>query len=397
MSRSLKGMIVLDLSHALSGPFGTMLLAELGADVIKVEPPGGDHFRPSNGGATFAVVNRNKRGIALDLKHPDSTAVMERLIDRADILIENFTPGTAARLGYDYEAVSARNPAIIYASISGFGQDGPYRDLRGYDAVAQAMSGIMASTGEPDRPPVRVGPSMIDMGTGMYVVIGVLDALRTRDATGQGTYLDFNLLESALSWMSQSIARYSQTGVVPPRTGSALATFSPYQVFNGQDGQIFIGASTQRFWLRVCDALGLRDLVNDPRFVDMNARVENRTALTEIIEAALAEAPVEDVLTRLRAAQAPCAPVLAVDGVIADPHVAARGVLQPTTDPEIGEILQTRMPIGDGTPPRPAPLLGEHGEEILAELGFEESEIKVLVASGAVLAPSTINQAGRHA
>jgi crotonobetainyl-CoA:carnitine CoA-transferase CaiB-like acyl-CoA transferase len=397
MTRSLEGMTVLDLSHALSGPFCTMLLAELGADVIKVEPPGGDHFRPSNGGATFAVVNRNKRGIAIDLKHTDSAAVMERLIDRADIVIENFTPGTAARLGYGYEAVSARNPGIIYASISGFGQDGPYRDLRGYDAVAQAMSGIMAATGEPDRAPVRVGPSMIDMGTGMYVVIGVLDALRTRDRTGKGAYLDFNLMESALSWMSQSIARYSQTGVVPPRTGSALATFSPYQVFNGQDGQIFIGASTQRFWLRVCDALGLQEFIDDPRFIDVTARVENRAELTERIEEALAKAPVEEILARLRAAQVPCAPVLAVDGVVADPHVAARGVLQTASDPEIGEILQTRMPIGDGSPPRPAPALGEHGEEILAELGFQEIEIRTLVSSGAVLVPSAQDQAGRRA
>ena len=388
MSRSLEGMTVLDLSHTLSGPFGTMLLAELGADVIKVEPPGGDHFRPSNGGATFAVVNRNKRGIAMDLKHPDSAQVMERLIDRADILVENFTPGTAARLGYGYDTVSARNPGIIYASISGFGQDGPYRDLRGYDAVAQAMSGIMAATGEPDRPPVRVGPSMIDMGTGMYVVIGVLDALRTRDQTGQGAYLDFNLLESALSWMSQSIARYSQTGVVPPRTGSALATFSPYQVFNGREGQIFIGASTQRFWLRVCDALGLQDLVHDARFIDMAARITNRAVLTDIIEGVLAEAPMVDTLIRLRAAQVPCAPVLAVDGVVADPHVAARGVLQTAMDPTIGEVLQTRMPIGDGTPPRPAPILGVHGEEILDELGFDTAAIEAFIAAGAILSPA---------
>jgi crotonobetainyl-CoA:carnitine CoA-transferase CaiB-like acyl-CoA transferase len=365
-----------------------MLLAELGADVIKVEPPGGDHFRPSNGGATFAVVNRNKRGIAMDLKHPDSAQVMERLIDRADILVENFTPGTAARLGYGYDTVSARNPGIIYASISGFGQDGPYRDLRGYDAVAQAMSGIMAATGEPDRPPVRVGPSMIDMGTGMYVVIGVLDALRTRDQTGQGAYLDFNLLESALSWMSQSIARYSQTGVVPPRTGSALATFSPYQVFNGREGQIFIGASTQRFWLRVCDALGLQDLVHDARFIDMAARITNRAVLTDIIEGVLAEAPMVDTLIRLRAAQVPCAPVLAVDGVVADPHVAARGVLQTAMDPTIGEVLQTRMPIGDGTPPRPAPILGAHGEEILDELGFDTAAIEAFIAAGAILSPA---------
>ena len=391
MSRSLEGMTVLDLTHALSGPFGTMLLAELGADVIKVEPPGGDHFRPSNGGATFAVVNRNKRGIRMDLKHPDSAKVMERLVDRADILVENFTPGTAARLGYGPEAVHARNPGIIYVSISGFGQDGPYRDLRGYDAVAQAMSGIMAATGEPDRPPVRVGPSMIDMGTGMYVVIGVLDALRTRDKTGIGAYLDFNLMESAMSWMSQAIARYSQTGVVPPRTGSALATFSPYQVFNAKDGQIFIGASTERFWLRVREALGLQALADDPRFADMKARVANRAALTRIIEDVLAGISVDDLLDRLRTEGVPCAPVLAVDGVVADPHVAARGVLQEANDPEIGALLQTRMPIGDGTPPRPAPRLGEHGEEILMELEFSEAERSTLMSSGAVLPPGKTN------
>lgn len=247
MSRSMSGVTVLDLSHALSGPFSTMLMTELGANVIKVEPPGGDHFRPANGGATFAVVNRNKRSIAIDLKKPDSSDIMKRLIAQADVMLEAFTPGAAERLGYGYDAVAAIKPDIIYCSISGFGQSGPYSALRGYDAVAQSMSGIMAATGEPDRSPVRVGPSLIDMGTGMYVVIGVLDALRTRDQTGQGAWLDFNLLESALSWMSQGIARYSQTGAVPPRTGSALATFSPYQVFNGRDGLIFIGASTQRF------------------------------------------------------------------------------------------------------------------------------------------------------
>jgi len=385
MSRSLEGMTVLDLTHALSGPFGTMLLAELGADVIKVEPPGGDHFRPSNGGATFAVVNRNKRGIRMDLKHPDSAQVMERLIDRADILVENFTPGTATRLGYGPEAVHARNPGIIYVSISGFGQDGPYRDLRGYDAVAQAMSGIMAATGEPDLPPFRVNPSMIDMGTGMYVVIGVLDALRTRDKTGIGATLEFNLLESAMSWMSQAIARYSQTGVVPPRTGSALASFSPYQVFNAKDGQIFIGASTERFWHRVREALDLQGLADDARFTDMKARVANREALTGIIEGVLAGISVDDLLDRLRSEGVPCAPVLAVDGVVSDPHVAARGVLHEAEDPEIGKLLQARMPIGDGRAPNPAPRLGEHGAEILAELGFSQVERHAMLSNGAVL------------
>ena len=284
MSGSLEGINVLDLTHALSGPFCSMLLAELGANIIKVEPPTGDHFRPANNGATFAVVNRNKRSICIDLKKPDSAKVMTTLISKSDIMLENFTPGTAERLGYNYEKVKQIKSDIIYASISGFGQSGPYRDLKGYDAVAQAMSGIMASTGEPDRAPVRVGPSLIDMGTGMYVVIGIMDALRKKDTTNDGAYLEFNLLDSALSWMSQSIANYSRTGIVPPRTGSALASFSPYQVFNAKDDQIFIGASTQTFWQKVCDALDLQELLRDPRFVDMKSRVTNRTALTEIIE-----------------------------------------------------------------------------------------------------------------
>ena len=183
MSGSLEGINVLDLTHALSGPFCSMLLAELGANIIKVEPPTGDHFRPANNGATFAVVNRNKRSICIDLKKPDSAKVMTTLISKSDIMLENFTPGTAERLGYNYEKVKQIKSDIIYASISGFGQSGPYRDLKGYDAVAQAMSGIMASTGEPDRAPVRVGPSLIDMGTGMYVVIGIMDALRKKDTT----------------------------------------------------------------------------------------------------------------------------------------------------------------------------------------------------------------------
>lgn len=383
---SLHGITVLDMSHALSGPFSTMLLAELGAEIIKVEPPGGDHFRPSNGGATSAVVNRNKRSLCIDLKHPESRPVMERLIARADVLLETFTPGAAERLGYGYEAVAAEKPDIIYISISGFGQTGPYAELRGYDAVAQAMSGVMAATGEADRPPVRVGPSLIDMGTGMYVVIGVLDALRNRDQTGAGARLDFNLFESALSWMSQSLARYSQTGVVPPRTGSALATFSPYQVFQGRDGPMFIGASTQRFWLKLCDALELEGAADDPRFADMAARVTHRDELTALIEARLQALSNDAVLARLRDGQVPCAPVLDIAGVAADPHVAARGTLMPSVDPTIGDILQTRMPIGEGAPPKPAPRLGQDSRAVLRDLGFDGDTIEALINTNVITA-----------
>ena len=375
MQPALNDITVLDFSHALSGPFATMLLAELGADVIKIEPPGGDHFRPANGGATFGVVNRNKRSVCIDLKNPHSDAIMARLIKRADVVVENFTPGTAERLGYGYAQVKALKADIIYASISGFGQSGPYREWRGYDAVAQAMSGMMAATGEADRAPVRVGPSMIDMGTGMYTVIGVQNALRERDRSGVGTYIDFNLFESALSWMSQGIARYSQTNVVPPRTGSALGAFSPYQVFNGRDGMLFIGASTERFWNRFCDALELQPLRDDPRFVDMQARIENRAVLTELVEQRLQQLPNDTALERLRTAGLPCAPVLDIGDVTRDEHVQARGVLHTIEDPDIGSIIQTNVPIGDGSPPQPAPQLGQHTREVMLELGFTANEI----------------------
>ena len=385
MAGSLEGINVLDLTHALSGPFCSMLLAELGANIIKIEPPSGDHFRPANNGATFAVVNRNKRSICIDLKNQESAKVMNSLISRSDIMLENFTPGTARRLGYDYERVKKIKTDIIYASISGFGQSGPYKDLKGYDAVAQAMSGIMASTGEPDRPPVRVGPSMIDMGTGMYVVIGIMDALRKKDIEGQGKYLEFNLLESALSWMSQSIANYSKTGVVPPRTGSALGSFSPYQVFNAKDDQIFIGASTELFWQKLCEALSTQELLTDQRFIDMKSRVTNRNVLTKIIENTLSHMTVDAILQKLRKAGIPCAPVLTVEGVVNDPHVKNRNSLTPSEDSTIGNILQTKMPIGDGTPPRSAPKLGEHNSEILTEYGFSKQEIQHLKDSKTII------------
>ena len=385
MTGSLKGVTVLDLTHALSGPFCSMLLAELGANIIKVEPPSGDHFRPANNGATFAVINRNKRSICIDLKKPDSREIMESIISKSDIILENFTPGTVERLGYDYKKVQSLKPSIIYASISGFGQSGPYKNLKGYDAVAQAMSGIMASTGEPNRAPVRVGPSMIDMGTGMYVVIGIMDALRKRDFNGEGAFLEFNLLESALSWMSQSIANYSKTGVVPTRTGSALASFSPYQVFNAKDNQIFIGASTETFWKKLCYALGLENLISDQRFIDMKSRVINRSALTKIIENTIENLNVNDILIKLRKAEIPCAPVLSVEGVVNDPHIKARNSLIPSIDSTIGDILQTKMPIGDGTPPRSAPKLGEHTRETLEEYGFSKDAISELESSKTVL------------
>jgi crotonobetainyl-CoA:carnitine CoA-transferase CaiB-like acyl-CoA transferase len=392
---SLNGITVLDLSHALAGPFSTLLLTELGARVIKLEPPGGDHFRPSHAGGTFAAINRNKNGICLDLKQAASRPVMERLIRSADIFVQSFTPGTIDRLGYGYEAVSALSPRMIYCSISGFGDTGPYRELRGYDTVIQAISGIMMSTGEADRPPVRVGPSVIDMGTGSYLAVAVLDALRERDqheygnADGgyQGAKLEFNLLETALSWMAPLIAGYSLTGKLPQREGSALAFHSPYQVFAASDGYLFIGASTERAWQRLCDALDRPDLPSDERFIDRASRVTNRAALSAIIETYLSTRTVAETVDKVRSAGVPCAPVNTLQDILEDAHVAERGVLSMHLDPNAGDVMQVRSPIGKslGEDMQPAPSIGQHTREVLIELGYSAAEIDALFADGVAI------------
>ena len=266
----IEGIKVVDLSHALAGPFCTMLLADLGAEVTKIEHPHGDHFRAAIDGGYNAAVNRNKRGICLDLKQDAAKEVVRQLIKRGDVVIESFTPGTVDRLGLGYEEAKKINPRIIYCSISGFGQTGPYRDLPGYDVIAQAMAGIMMCTGQPDGPPVRIGPSLIDIGAGMYTVIGIMQALMDREQTGVGQRIEVSLLETALSWMSPFIARYSMNGHLPERLGSALAAFSPYQVYKAKDKYVFIGASNERFWKALCDALDLKHLLDDPVFPPWN-------------------------------------------------------------------------------------------------------------------------------
>jgi len=382
---------VLDMSHALAGPFAGMLLADFGAQVVKVEHPHGDHFRPLLGGAYHAAVNRNKRDISLDLKNPEAVEVVKKLMADSDVLIESFTPGTMDRLGLGYEAARRINPRIIYCSISGFGQTGPYHSLPGYDVVAQAMCGIMLCTGHQDGPPVRVGASWIDMGAGMYTALAVLRALMERQDGGSGQHVDISLMDTALSWMSPLIARYSMSGDLPQRVGSALPAFSPYQVFKARDGYLFIGASTERFWRLLCEALGLEHLQQDPRFVDNVARVKNRDELTNLIEHALAAMGRDEVVEILRRAGMPCGPVLDVGQVLDDPHVQARGVLHQLEHPDLGPVTQVKTPIAaDGEMPpirAHAPAVGQDTRQVLAELGYGDREIAQLLATGAATAP----------
>ena len=380
---------VVDLSHALAGPFCTMLMADMGAEVIKIERPEGDHFRPAIRGGYNAAVNRNKRGICLDLKQDSAKEVVRRLIKRGDVVVESFTPGTIDRLGLGFEAAKEINPEIIFCSISGYGQTGPYRELPGYDVTAQAMSGIMMCTGEPDGPPVRIGPSLIDIGAGMYVVIGILQALMERDQKGQAQRIEVSLLETALSWMAPFIARYSISGELPQRLGSAWPAASPYQVYKAKDKYVFVGASTERFWRSLCKLLDLEYLLDDPRFSTMENRIEKRFELNVIIENALVDLTGDEIVTKLRTAGIPCSPVMNLAEILEDPHVKERGLLTELGHPEYGPIIQTHTPIvRSGNMPEircGSPRLGEHTLEVLSMLEYSESEIEALVLSGAAV------------
>ena len=386
---TMKDIRVVDLSHALAGPFCTMLLADMGAEVIKIEHPHGDHFRAAISGGYNAAVNRNKRGICLDLKKDAAKEVVRRLIKRGDVVMESFTPGTIDRLGLGYDVAKEINPKIIFCSISGFGQTGPYRNLPGYDVIAQAMSGIMMCTGQPDGPPARIGPSIIDMGAGMYIVIGILQALMERERTGQGQRIEVSLLDTALSWMAPFIARYSITGELPGRIGSALAAFSPYQVYKAKDKYVFIGASTELSWVALCEVLNLEHLIDNPRFSSMENRIDNRSELNDLIEKALTEFTVDEILTKLRKARVPCSPVMTLAESLEDPHIKQRGLLAELNHPEYGPIIQTRTPIvRSGNMPEirsGAPLLGQHTLEVLTMLEYSDSETEDLISSGAAI------------
>lgn len=382
-------IFVLDMSHALAGPNAGMILADMGAQVIKLEHPHGDHFRPLLGGAYYAAVNRNKRGISLDIKQPEGQAATMKIIERSDVLLESFTPGTMDKLGLGYEQISKLNPRIIYCSISGFGQKGPYRQLPGYDVVAQAMCGIMMCTGMPGGPPVRIGASWIDMGAGMFTVIGVLKAIIDRQQTGRGKHIDVSLMDTALSWMSPLIARYSMSGELPKPIGSALAAFSPYQAFACKDGYVFIGASTERFWKTLCTLLKMEHLLEDTRFATNEDRVKNRDHLTELIETALCEVERDEIVEKLREAGMPCGPVLDVGQVLKDRHIMARDVLKSWDHPEFRHVTQVKTPITEnGVMPEilsPSPFLGQHTREVLKELGYSRSEIERLIGKGVAI------------
>jgi len=390
--RALHGLRVLDQTQVMAGPFCAMLLGDMGADVIKIEPPGGETTRfmdleaAPGVSAPFLAVNRNKRGLVLDLKRPEGVAVLKKLVATADVLIENYRPGVAARLGVDYPTLSALNPRVIYCSISGYGQTGPYAARGGYDLIAQGMSGIMSATGSEGGAPVKVGVPITDLGAGLFAVFGILCALRARHVTGRGQLVDTSLFEAGLALSAWEATEYWFTGQVPRGLGTAHRLNAPYQAFRASDGYFTVGAANQNLFPRFCALLGLGHLVGDPRFADVGLRLRHRAALEKLIEAVTIGHSRAHWLAKCEEAGVPAGPINSVPEALADPHVRARGMVQELTHPEAGPVPALGNPVKmSATPPalrRAAPSLGQDTDAILRELGYAEREVAALREQG---------------
>jgi crotonobetainyl-CoA:carnitine CoA-transferase CaiB-like acyl-CoA transferase len=393
--RALGDVTVLDLSHALAGPFCSTMLADYGAEVIKIEPLEGEMARgwgpPFYGGesAYFVNLNRNKKSVALDLKHPDGKALFFRLLERSDVVLENLRVGTVRRLGIDYERARERHPGIVYCSISGFGQDGPYRDRAALDLVVQAESGMMSITGEPGGRGVRAGVSIADITAGMYAAFGILAALHAREKTGRGQFIDVSMLEGQLGLLSGMIGAFVADGVVPGPLGTAYGALLPYQTFRTKTRDIAIGVGSDKLWRCFCPLIGLPQLSDDPRYVTNAARNANRPSLVATLQQAFLARTYEEWEAILQPAGIPMGAINTLDAVVAHPQVAARGAMVESAHPIAGTVRMTAPPVRmsetPGTVRTPAPLLGQHTEEILRQrLALGDEEIARLRRAGVV-------------
>jgi crotonobetainyl-CoA:carnitine CoA-transferase CaiB-like acyl-CoA transferase len=387
---ALEGLRVLELTQVMAGPFCGQVLADLGADVIKVEPPdGGDSTRRSLGfhmrgedTAAFLAVNRNKRSLALDLKDERHRAVFHGLVRDADVVLENYRPGVAARLGADYETLRELNPGLVHASVSGFGQTGPYAMRPGYDLIAQGLSGVMSVTGEPGGDPVKCGIPIGDLSAGLFCAVGILSALAARERTGRGQQVDTSLFEGALALSIWESAELWATGRVPEPLGSAHRLTAPYQALRTRDGHVIVGANNERLWEKLCAAVGRPALLDDPRFEGNGERMAHREELVAELESALAARGTDEWVDALIEAGVPCGPIYDYRQVFDDPHTQARGMEVELEHPVEGTVRALGIPVKLSETPgqvrRPAPLLGEHTEEVLREAGFSAEEIAAL-------------------
>jgi len=397
----LEGLKVIDLSHIMAGPTCSMLLADMGADVIKVEKiPGGDDSRrmvpPIVGdeSAAFLIMNRNKRGIVLNLKTEAGHAVLSRLLKGADVLIENYRRGTMEKMGFGYDVLHALNPKLIYCSISGFGRTGPYADRGGFDLVAQGMSGLMSITGErAGGPPMKAGAPVTDITAGILACVGVLAALHARESTGQGQMVDTSLFEAGITHTYWHSAICFATGKAPGPMGSAHPLNAPYQAFPASDGWITVGAANQENWLRLIEALGAPEQGNDPRFANNAQRMRNLPALTEALTPLFQRRSVAEWMLRLEQAGVPAGPVLDIAEMHTDPQALAREMIVETTHPTAGQVKAIGLPIKFSDTPggvrRAAPVLGQHTREVLRENGFSDAEIDQMTAQGAIQTPAS--------
>jgi len=390
---ALDGVRVLDVTQVMAGPFCAMLLADFGADVIKIEPPSGDSTRQMAGAIgsdspAFNAVNRGKRSLVLDLKVAGGRDAFTRLARSCDILIENYRPGVMRSFGLDYQTLAAIHPALIYASISGYGQTGPDRAKGGFDLIAQGVSGIMSITGENGRPPVKAGVPLTDLGAALLALAGILAALQYRSRTGRGQHVDTSLVEAGTALSVWEATEFFSGAGLPAPMGSAHRLSAPYQAIRCADGYVTIGAGNDRLFRRLCEVLGHPEWAGAPEFADNTSRVRHHTKLASLIEGVMSERPRSHWLERLQAYDIPCGPINDYSQVFADPQLRARDMVLETDHPVLGRVRTLGSAIKmSATPPdatRRAPLLGEHTNAVLAECGFSEDEIRSLHRAGAI-------------
>ncbi len=393
--KPLAGLRVIDLTQAMAAPFCTMNLADMGADVVKVEPPGeGEHTRvpgpaQKNGHAgTFMAVNRNKKSLTVDLRRPEGVEIVHRLAKASDVFVQNYRPGVAERLGVGWNDLHAVNPRLIYCAVSGFGGTGPYAPRGGYDLIAQGMSGIISVTGEEGGAPAKSGLPISDLAAGLFAAYGILCALEHRDRTGDGQLVDTSLLEAAMALTVWESAEYWVTGEAPKALGSAHRLAAPYQALRASDGWFTVGANTDKLYEGFCQAIDRPELARDPRFAERKGRLANRAALIDEIEATTSEEARAHWLARIDAAGVPCGPINTYPEALADPHALARQMVVDLVHPGAGPIKALGVPVKlsetPGAVDRPSPLVGEHTADLLRELGYDADAQRALRAAGVV-------------